>query len=513
MYCKKCGKSISDDSKFCPECGTRCDADIKENDGAKIVQLKCKQCGATMDVSKGTSEIYCKYCGNKILIIDSDAVAVEKIKSNAKKDMLHATLAHEEKKLDKLDKIEALEKYKKSKLKLFSIIVGIICVISCITAFSSRHYLASLIALLQTLLLGISWSMGMQVIPEKKKNLHVALAALAFILIIPFIKTNSIKVYDRLNWPEDGLATILPKPKGKYGEITTNSDSSLYIRIGKSSQDDFNKYVDSCKGMGFVIESEQSISSYNAYNADGYDLCLSFYDDYYVIDLDAPMKPEIFTWPSSDLVKLLPVPRSNIGKINYEHADSFSVDIANTTREEYANYVDQVLATGFDINYSRSDDNFWADDINGNHAGVNYVGFNTMRVYIDAPDEPQEINTPEPTIDSSVASKETVDEDNIDPTATTDTEMSADGVSSDLKEALDEYESFMDEYIAFMEKYNESNDSLEMIADYSKMLAKLESIQNKIDAIDEDSLSDTDYLYYSKVMLRCSQKIANANID
>ena len=349
MYCKKCGKSINDDSKFCPECGTRCDADIKENDEAKIVQLKCKQCGATMDVSEGTSEIYCKYCGNKILIIDSDAVAVEKIKSNAKKDMLHATLVHEEKKLDKLDKIEALEKYKKSKLKLFSIIVGIICVISCITAFSSRHYLASLIALLQTLLLGISWSMGMQVIPEKKKNLHVALAALAFILIIPFIKTNSIKVYDRLNWPEDGLATILPKPKGKYGEITTNSDSSLYIRIGKSSQDDFNKYVDSCKGMGFVIESEQSISSYNAYNADGYDLCLSFYDDYYVIDLDAPMKPEIFTWPSSDLVKLLPVPRSNIGKINYEHADSFSVDITNTTKEEYANYVDQVLAAGFNI--------------------------------------------------------------------------------------------------------------------------------------------------------------------
>ena len=136
-----------------------------------------------------------------------------------------------------------------------------------------------------------------------------------------------------------------------------------------------------------------------------------------------------------------------------------------------------------------------------------------MWVYIDAPDEPQEIETPEPTIDSSVASKETVDEDNIDPTATTDTEMSADGVSSDLKEALDEYESFMDEYIAFMEKYNESNDSLEMIADYSKMLARLESVQNKIDAIDEDSLSDTDYLYYSQVMLRCSQKIANANID
>ena len=136
-----------------------------------------------------------------------------------------------------------------------------------------------------------------------------------------------------------------------------------------------------------------------------------------------------------------------------------------------------------------------------------------MWVYIDAPDEPQEIETPEPTIDSSVASKETVDENNIDPTATADTEISANGVSPDLKIALDEYESFMDEYIAFMENYNESSDSLEMIADYSKMLARLESVQNKIDAIDEDSLSDTDYLYYSQVMLRCSQKIANANID
>ena len=64
----------------------------------KIVDAKCKNCGAELTFDSGKTMLYCPYCGTKLLIIDGDAVKVEKAKADAYRDV---ELAREETKREK----------------------------------------------------------------------------------------------------------------------------------------------------------------------------------------------------------------------------------------------------------------------------------------------------------------------------------------------------------------------------------------------------------------------------
>ncbi len=83
-------------------------------------------------------------------------------------------------------------------------------------------------------------------------------------------------------------------------------------------------------------------------------------------------------------------------------------------------------------------------------------------------------------------------------------------VTPEFKETMDAYEAFYDEYIAFMKKYTESGNLMDMMSDYMSMLSKLEEWNRKIDAIDENKLSEADDLYYLLVTLRIEQKMLGA---
>lgn len=80
-------------------------------------------------------------------------------------------------------------------------------------------------------------------------------------------------------------------------------------------------------------------------------------------------------------------------------------------------------------------------------------------------------------------------------------------VTPEFKEMMDAYETFYDEYIAFMEKYKESENTTDMMNDYMDMLARLEEWTVKIDAVNEDELSEADNLYYILVTLRVQKKL------
>lgn len=93
----------------------------------------------------------------------------------------------------------------------------------------------------------------------------------------------------------------------------------------------------------------------------------------------------------------------------------------------------------------------------------------------------------------------------------TPTPAFADGMRPEFKAAMDSYEAFFDEYIAFMEKYEESDDSLSMLTDYVNYMSKLSDTMEKLDAIDEDELTDEELAYYTEVMLRISTKLMSVN--
>ena len=174
MYCNNCGQEVANNSGFCPSCGAKINpqnqtAQDAQSTEPRTIKLRCKNCNATMEVDASKQEAVCPYCGAKEKILDSDAVAVEKIKSNTYKEMEYARMEKEEKQNVKNQKEQEKKAYSKSFLSKFTIIMMFICLICTFTAFGSKHILAGIIALIQTVIFAVSWLMGKQIIGENKR--------------------------------------------------------------------------------------------------------------------------------------------------------------------------------------------------------------------------------------------------------------------------------------------------------------------------------------------------------
>ena len=88
-------------------------------------------------------------------------------------------------------------------------------------------------------------------------------------------------------------------------------------------------------------------------------------------------------------------------------------------------------------------------------------------------------------------------------------ESQASGIRPDVKEAIDAYEAFIDEYCEFVTVYSEDPTNAELIAEYLEFVVKLEEEERKIDALDKD-LTEEEDVYYTEVLLRCSEKLNEA---
>ena len=110
------------------------------------------------------------------------------------------------------------------------------------------------------------------------------------------------------------------------------------------------------------------------------------YDDLYE---EEEMEFKEFKWPDSEIAKLLPVPESNIGHIEWEASYGFVIYVSETTREDYNAYVDKCLENGFTVEYYRSENSYYGDNESGYHVSVRYEEDfeDVMFIRIDDPDD------------------------------------------------------------------------------------------------------------------------------
>ena len=54
----------------------------------KMYSLKCPDCGANLDFEGDREFIFCKYCGHKVMIDESDEIKLAKIERRRNKDEL-----------------------------------------------------------------------------------------------------------------------------------------------------------------------------------------------------------------------------------------------------------------------------------------------------------------------------------------------------------------------------------------------------------------------------------------
>lgn len=84
---------------------------------------------------------------------------------------------------------------------------------------------------------------------------------------------------DNISWPTNGIVTILPKPKSKFGKITSDSSNYFCVKIAKTSLDDYNEYVKTCEDNGFNVDYNKTEKKYEAKNSDGDELYLSYLEN------------------------------------------------------------------------------------------------------------------------------------------------------------------------------------------------------------------------------------------
>ena len=232
-------------------------------------------------------------------------------------------------------------------------------------------------------------------------------------------------------------------------------------------------------------------------------------------------------WPTSDLAKLVPVPKSNIGSIIVEEEDGFIIDIANTSTEDYDAYVKGCIDNGFDVDYYKSDDSYMAEDQNGNSLSLsiddNYVMNVALSKSSDTSNDDAEMSTDDinkaakklgdtlnnvkKSIDKSTDSSDTSNNEETETKNTSDENVDDNEIRADIKETIDSYESFMNEYVEFMKKYNDSDDTASMLADYSKMMTKYADYTQKIDDLSDKDLTTAENAYLLEVQSRVLVKI------
>ena len=103
-----------------------------------------------------------------------------------------------------------------------------------------------------------------------------------------------------------------------------------------------------------------------------------------------------FQWPDSEIAKLLPVPESNVGKIDWERSSGFVIHVGETSAEQYDAYVEACIEKGFTVDASKGNDFYYANNKSGYKLSLRYElrdMKNTMTVQIGEPEENASIAT------------------------------------------------------------------------------------------------------------------------
>ncbi len=183
--------------------------------------------------------------------------------------------------------------------------------------------------------------------------------------------------------PETELSVLMPQIEGGKGEIVTNNSEYFTVNYVGISSSEFEAYKKECKDKGFTIDCENSGSLFDAYNEDGYNIRITYYDSQMHITVTDDLEMRTIVWPSSEVADLLPVPHSDYGNIYTSSDTCLIIYIGNMTIDDYAEYVNECIKKGFDQDMSQTDDHYHANNKDGYHVQVEYRGFNTVFIRID----------------------------------------------------------------------------------------------------------------------------------
>ena len=405
MKCATCNAELNLDATFCSKCGTK----VVKDEHIKKVSLKCISCNGILTVDEDKSVLDCPYCGAKELIIDNDAVAIEKIKASTHKEIEMERMKRSDRKQlraeeneHKQDEINQIEKFKKSKWFKFLIGAFLISTVIAFICFSQSHILSGIFAILQAGCFAVAWMMGIRIIKEKKHYLHILIAIIGIVIIVPTLKScssdnnNANNVSDK-DWSILFLGDVIPQTSSKKFDIHTNTEEELWMDVLKTSEEEYFKYISECKSIGYTNDMNETSIGFDAYNGDGYSLSLLYYsyNEEMNIQVRTPTQLSEIDWSTYKISEILPSPRSSVGAIEIEDAEKTEVVIGKTTAEDYSEYCTLCKDKSFTVDAEEKNNSYSSYNKNGYKINLSYnSGNKEMRIVLLNPMEFSPITLP-----------------------------------------------------------------------------------------------------------------------
>lgn len=325
-------------------------------------QYKCPSCGSELNIDDKNKEFaFCQFCGTKIMLDDHRStyrvIDEAKIHETETKQMIRMREMNLQKELWEKERVEReIDKFKTSKLFKILLVAILVSIIVAFISFSKSEILIGVIAVIQTLLFGMSWLIKLRVIKEKKNNLHILFIIIGIILFLPQIKLSgfsfdNLDEKDNLDWSVVFLGDEIPEPKSKKINVSVNTEEEFDASIKKVSKNDYYEYVSECKNMGFDNEMKEYSNSFEAYNDNGYYLTIYSYSTSNEIHLilEAPTEMTNLNWDNHDIAKVLPKPDSQRGAFDKDNEKRTDVIVGNTSVDEFKNYKELCINSGFVI--------------------------------------------------------------------------------------------------------------------------------------------------------------------
>ena len=82
-----------------------------------------------------------------------------------------------------------------------------------------------------------------------------------------------------------------------------------------------------------------------------------------------------------------------------------------------------------------------------------------------------------------------------------------DGMHSEIKQAMDDYETFMNSYVDFMKQFQANPTSLELMSKYAEFISNYDEAVEAMDKIGDSDLNNKELSYYLEVTTRIQQKL------
>lgn len=200
-----------------------------------------------------------------------------------------------------------------------------------------------------------------------------------FFLILSPKEENSKKENYQINWKDLKLSSLIEQPSKIIGSVNSNLDTYLSITLENITNEEYEEYKKTSQ-IKYNIEPEEEQNSYQAFNDRGYQLRLAYTENKLNIYLEAPEEYQNIQWSSSGLSSLIPVPKSDYGKISWDNKTTFIAHLGNTSLEDLKEYKEECKKKGFTNILIDTDRVFKATDSKNRELHLTYLGFQRIEI-------------------------------------------------------------------------------------------------------------------------------------